>query len=155
MISKEMLIHIGAEIIIVGGIAFYFYTQNKKLSERVKELEYSVKDFQEQSMKQQKQINLINKKLSNLKSTQVYNSEPVKATVSSTQQPIVENIQIGVTTIKKPDSTSSSNLPRVTEMFDTDNESDEESIDEEDLDYELAEELKDLEEVGLSTFDLD
>jgi len=155
MISKEMLIHIGAEIIIVGGIAFYFYTQNKKLSERVKELEYSVKDFQEQSMKQQKQINLINKKLSNLKSTQVYNSEPVKATVSSTQQPIVENIQIGVTTIKKPDSTSSSNLPRVTEMFDTDNESDEESIDEEDLDYELAEELKDLEEVGLSTSDLD
>jgi len=154
MISKEMLIHIGAEIIIVGGIAFYFYTKNKKLSERITELEHVVKNFQDQSVKQQKQINLINKKLGNFKSTQIYNIDSLPQSKAETNKPTVKKVQVHVTGVSSPKLEQKNNTPRVTEVFESEEESEDDSFDEEDLDNELEEELKDLEELKLSD-DLD
>lgn len=158
-INKEMLIHIGAEIIIIGGVAFYFYKQNKKLAERITELESTVNEFQEQSMKQQKQLNLINKRLNSLNTqppTRKTTTTPLENRANT--QPTSDNVKSQATIVNKQPDIVIDDTPsdmRLLNMnvdeLDSDNESLGDNNDfitdelsEDDLDDQLREELKDL-----------
>jgi hypothetical protein len=55
-IEKEQIIHIVSEVVIIAGISIYFHYQNKKQSERINELETVVLQLQDYVGKQEDTI---------------------------------------------------------------------------------------------------
>src|SRR5579863_8678273 len=41
--DKTLAVHVGAEVVVIGGITLYFYQQNKKLQEQIDELKKELK----------------------------------------------------------------------------------------------------------------
>ena len=149
LLNKETLIHIGIEVIIIGGITFYFYSQNKKLSDRIKSLENTIQNFEEQTLTQQKQINHLIRKMNTPKSTHSDGlpiTPPVltkhnTVNIKNKQKPIAPNTAHATTSVN---SSEIHTVPKTSEIIE-DNTSEDFDLDEDEMDDELVEELKDLE----------
>ena len=139
LFTKEMLIHIGIELVIIAGISFYFHKQNNILSSKINELENKIKEYEENNLKFQKQINQLNKKFNVVLTQQTNYQKPTSVNVHSQPTPVVTETLNVSNNLPESETQSPPNEILDNESDDYDDESVEEI-----LDLELEDELKDL-----------
>ena len=135
--ENKQMIHIASEIIVLGGLIYYFNQKNKKLLSHIQDLSHKIEQQEvilqkheeiirkmSEFINQQKNKSTSTKKIP-VKEIQHKKSEPIKVSFKKETSPIKNKI-----------------VQRVEEISSSEEEEEEE---ESDLDAELAEELEELE----------
>jgi len=147
LFENKQIIHIATEIIVIGGLTFYFNQKHNKMVKQIDELKNVI---EQQNLILQKHEQIIQTLVSNfnlsIKQKTVPVQQPVKQqTVQKPQQTIPStpaNIPLKMNLLmfndEKP-NTMTMNIEELTEFTTSDNDSNE------DLDAEIENELKELE----------
>jgi hypothetical protein len=138
MMENKQMIHIVSEIIVLGGLIYYFNQKNKKLLSHIQDLSRKIEEQEgilqkheeiiikiSEFINQQKNISTPIIKKIPLKENRTKKSEPIKVSFKQNPSPIKNKI-----------------TQRVEEISSSEEEEEEE---ESDLDAELEEELQELE----------
>lgn len=150
--DTKQILHIITEIIVVVSITIYFVNKNNQLLNHIEELEAKIKQ-QEEIL--QNHDNLILKIMNtvNMLSQQQYIQQPQVQQLPKTKQlPRNINSSKKVVVILPKKEEEKPKLSKIEEIID---EEDEEEEEEENLDDELLEELKDLEENNIVEHEVD
>ena len=134
-IDTKQIIHIASEIAVIGGITVYFMNKTNKLSEKIEELQELIQQQQESI---QQHDNLILKLMNNLNTLNSQNLNNIKFN-NDPKNKLPSNLmsknKVVIMIPPKPENTE----PLSNKV---------EEINDYDLDYELEEELKDLNDLN-------
>ena len=133
------MIHIASEIIVLGGLFYYFNQKNKKLLSHIQDLSHKI---EQQEVILQKHEEIIRKMSEFINQQKNKSTSTKKIPVKEIQHKKSEPIKVS---FKKETSPIKNKIVQRVEEISSSEEEEEEEEEESDLDAELAEELEELE----------
>jgi len=140
MMENKQMIHIASEIIVLGGLIYYFNQKNKKLLSHIQDLSRKIEDQEGILQNHEEIIRKMSEFITQQKNTIEKSKKiPVKEIRTITPK---KSEPIKVSFKKNPSPIKNKIVKRVEEISSSEEEEEEE---ESDLDAELEEELQELE----------
>ena len=142
IVSKQQMIHMAAEVIILIGVIFYFSQKNRKISNQIEDLIQRVEEQEDIIQKHEELIQKMAKFLNTMSSQQTSVSRPIVQAVPrkvSKPKPNPQPQDVPITF-----DTQETNQPVVQELFVQEPVTENKNELDENLDEELEEELLEL-----------